>query len=131
MNSSCMMVLAQHVANVLTQEALDALAELLHPIDVVLVPSARCRPRHRACPGLNFLIPFLTSKFQLTSVTRSFITGKAFIGSTVTGSSDRKFREPGHAHQRGMPLTSALHEPHLPALQFQRTARSLADSAWI
>ena len=31
----------------------------------------------------------------------------------------------------GMPLTSAEHEPHLPALQFQRTARSLACSAWI
>lgn len=27
---------------------------------------------------------------------------------------------------RGRPLTSALHEPHLPALQFQRTARSEA-----
>src|SRR3954447_23686566 len=26
----------------------------------------------------------------------------------------------------GRPLTSALHEPHLPALQFQRTARSPA-----
>ena len=25
----------------------------------------------------------------------------------------------------GMPLISAEHEPHLPALQFQRTARSL------
>ena len=31
----------------------------------------------------------------------------------------------------GMPLISAEHEPHLPALQFQRTARSLACSAWI
>jgi hypothetical protein len=29
----------------------------------------------------------------------------------------------------GMPLISAEHEPHLPALQFQRTARSLACSA--
>ena len=26
--------------------------------------------------------------------------------------------------RRGMPLISALQEPHLPALQFQRTARS-------
>ena len=32
---------------------------------------------------------------------------------------------------RGLPLTSALHEPHLPALQFQRTARSPACMAWI
>ena len=31
----------------------------------------------------------------------------------------------------GMPLISAEHEPHLPALQFQRTARSGACSAWI
>ena len=31
----------------------------------------------------------------------------------------------------GLPLISAEHEPHLPALQFQRTARSLACSAWI
>ena len=33
--------------------------------------------------------------------------------------------------RRGLPLTSALHEPHLPALQFQRTARSGACVAWI
>ena len=32
---------------------------------------------------------------------------------------------------RGLPLISAEHEPHLPALQFQRTARSGACSAWI
>src|SRR5207249_10087785 len=32
---------------------------------------------------------------------------------------------------RGLPLISALHEPHLPALQFQRQARSLAWVAWI
>ena len=32
---------------------------------------------------------------------------------------------------RGLPLISMLHEPHLPALQFQRTARSFACCAWI
>jgi len=32
---------------------------------------------------------------------------------------------------RGLPLISAEHEPHLPALQFQRHARSGACSAWI
>src|SRR5229473_8301729 len=32
---------------------------------------------------------------------------------------------------RGRPLTSAEQEPHLPALQFQRTARSGAWCAWI
>ena len=31
----------------------------------------------------------------------------------------------------GMPLISAEQEPHLPALQFQRQARSLACVAWI
>ena len=32
---------------------------------------------------------------------------------------------------RGLPLISAEQEPHLPALQFQRTARSGACVAWI
>src|ERR1041384_4610381 len=32
---------------------------------------------------------------------------------------------------RGLPLISIEHEPHLPALQFQRSARSLACWAWI
>jgi hypothetical protein len=31
----------------------------------------------------------------------------------------------------GLPLISALHEPHFPALQFQRQARSLACVAWM
>ena len=31
----------------------------------------------------------------------------------------------------GLPLISAEHEPHFPALQFQRTARSGACVAWI
>ena len=35
--------------------------------------------------GLNGLIFFLTLKFQDTSVTRSLISGKACIGSTVIG----------------------------------------------
>src|SRR5882724_5829362 len=33
--------------------------------------------------------------------------------------------------RRGRPLTSAEQEPHLPALQFQRTAKSGAWCAWI
>src|SRR2546427_389059 len=32
---------------------------------------------------------------------------------------------------RGFPLIFLLQEPHLPPLQFQRTARSLASFAWI
>ena len=81
-----LVVIAQHVADVLAQEALDALAELLHAIDV--------RLRHApgavggvAARGLNGLICFFTRKFQETSVTRSLISGNARIGSTVTGSS--------------------------------------------
>ena len=39
-------VIAQDVAHVLAEEALDALAELLHPIDVLLLHRARCRRPH-------------------------------------------------------------------------------------
>src|SRR5262245_6032326 len=33
--------------------------------------------------------------------------------------------------RRGLPLISIEHDPHLPALQFQRSARSLACWAWM
>src|SRR6266550_8312804 len=76
--------------------------------------------------GLNFLIFFFTRKFQETSVIKSFITGNAFIGSTVIGrSSGRSLIRVMHM-SFGIPFTSAEHEPHLPALQFQRQARSFA-----
>ena len=53
------------------------------------------------------------------------------MGSTVTGrSTGSVFMRVMHM-SLGWPFTSAEHEPHLPALQFQRTARSLACSAWI
>src|SRR5688572_26423147 len=75
--------------------------------------------------GLNCLIFFLTRKFHDTSVTKSLIGGNAFIGSTVTGlSSGKSFSRVMHM-SLGMPLISAEQEPHLPALQFQRHARSL------
>src|SRR5687767_7841941 len=91
---------------------------------ILQVPSAASGGR-----GLNFLIRFFTRKFHETSVTRSLINGNAFIGSMETGSaSDRSLNRAMHI-SLGMPLISAEHEPHLPALQFQRTARSLADSA--
>src|SRR5215471_3290010 len=90
------------------------------------VPSAASGGR-----GLNSLIFFFTSKFHETSVTRSLILGKAFIGSTVIGSCrGRSLKRVMHINF-GSPLISAEQEPHLPALQFQRNARSLADSAWI
>src|SRR5579862_2298884 len=76
--------------------------------------------------GLNFLILVLTRKFQETSVVRSRIFGNARIGSRVTGwSVGRVFMRVMHM-SRGIPLISAEQEPHLPALQFQRQARSLA-----
>ena len=57
--------------------------------------------------------------------------GKVFIGRSVTGpESDRSERRVMHI-RRGRPFTSAEHDPHFPALQFQRTARSGACSAWM
>src|SRR5207249_3473504 len=76
--------------------------------------------------GLNGLIFFLTAKFHETSVTRSFSSGNAFIGSTVIGLSiGSSLRRAMHI-SLGIPLISAEQEPHLPALQFQRQARSFA-----
>src|SRR3954466_13591413 len=90
------------------------------------VPSAASGGR-----GLKGLIFFFTRKFQETSVIKSFWIGNALIGSIVTGlSSGRSLSRDMHI-SFGIPLTSAEQEPHLPALQFQRQARSLADSAWI
>ena len=64
-------------------------------------------------------------------MTRSRTSGKAFMGSMVTGSSmGRSLRRVMHM-SLGMPFTSAEHDPQRPALQFQRTARSFACSAWI
>ena len=44
-----LVVIAQHVADVLAQEALDALAEFLHAIDVALLHPPRAVGAHR--PG--------------------------------------------------------------------------------
>ena len=111
------------MADVLAQETLDALAELLDAIDV------RCRIRHvpsgaSAGRGLNGVMVFLTWKFQDTSVTRSLMSGNARIGSTVTGSFAGSVLSRVMHISFGLPLISAEHDPHLPALQFQRTARS-------
>jgi hypothetical protein len=72
-----------------------------------------------------------TRKFHDTSVTRSRTCGKARIGSTLTGSSAGSSSSRVMHMSFGLPLISAEHEPHLPALQFQRSARSGACSAWI
>jgi hypothetical protein len=53
------------------------------------------------------------------------------MGSTVTGlSSGSVFIRVMHINF-GIPFISAEHEPHFPALQFQRTAKSPACSACI
>ena len=64
-------------------------------------------------------------------MTRSRMTGNERIGVTVIVSVGSKSESRDMHSSRGLPLISALHEPHLPALQFQRTARSPAWVAWI
>src|SRR6267142_6085173 len=48
----------------------------------------------------------------------------------IVSSSPNTFMRVMH-ERRGLPLISIEHEPHLPALQFQRSARSFACCAWI
>ena len=62
------------------------------------------------------------------------MTGNARSGVTVMVSSSANVVIRVMHSSRGLPLISALHEPHLPALQFQRTARSpawVACSRWM
>ena len=59
------------------------------------------------------------------------MSGKARIGSTVIVSSGSKSDSRVLHDRLGRPLISQPHEPHLAALQFQRTARSGAALAWI
>ncbi len=97
---------------------------------------SRCAMRHvpsgaSAGRGVNFAIRGFTRKFHETSLTRSRISGNARIGSTVTGSAIGSSLSRVMHISRGWPLISAEHEPHLPALQFQRHARSGACSAWM
>ena len=57
--------------------------------------------------------------------------GKVRIGVTVIVSPGSKRSMRVMHISRGLPSISALHEPHLPALQFQRHARSGACVAWM
>src|SRR5205807_10421635 len=81
--------------------------------------------------GLNGLLSFLTRKFHETSATKSLTTGKAFIGSMVTGFSNGNSLSRVMHMSFGIPFTSAEHDPHLPALQFHRQARSGACVLWM
>ena len=59
--------------------------------------------------------------------------GNVRIGVTVIVSVSSKSESRVMHSSRGRPLISALHEPHLPALQFHRIARSpvcVACSRW-
>ena len=64
-------------------------------------------------------------------MTRSRMTGKARMGATVTVSPGGSVSMRVMHMSDGRPLISAEQEPHLPALQFQRQARSPAWVAWI
>ena len=67
-------------------------------------------------------------------MTRSRITGNVRSGVTVTVSSSPNVDMRVMHISRGRPLISAEHDPHLPALQFHRTARSpawVACSRWM
>ena len=64
-------------------------------------------------------------------MTRSLITGKVRIGVTVIVSSGSKMLIRVMHMSRGFPLISAEQDPHFPALQFHRTARSPDWVAWI
>jgi hypothetical protein len=71
-----LVVVAQHVTDVLAQEALDALAEFLHAVDVFLLHPPRA-VRRVGFARLERLDLFLTSKFHETSVTqKSSMCGK-------------------------------------------------------
>src|ERR1700736_1987800 len=76
--------------------------------------------------GLKGLIRFFTEKFHDTSEIKSLMTGNAFIGSIMIGFSTGKSLNRAMHISFGIPFTSAEHEPHFPALQFQRQAKSLA-----
>jgi hypothetical protein len=109
------LVVAQDVADVLAQEALDALAEFLHAVDVGLAHAPRAVGASGFL-GLNFLMRFLTSKFHDTSLTRSLTRGNARIGTTLTGLSCGSSLSRVMHMSRGTPLISAEHEPALPRL---------------
>ena len=64
-------------------------------------------------------------------MTRSRTRGNARMGSTVMASSAGKSDRRVLHIRLGRPLTSAEHEPHLAALQFQRAARSGCTFCWI
>ena len=117
MNFVVLVVVAQDVADVLAEEALDALAEFLHAVDVLLLHAPGAVRRVRRARGLNFLIFFLTRKFHETSVTRSRMRGKRAHRLDGDRLVDRDHVEPRHAHQARL------------AVDFRRARAALAGLA--
>ncbi len=124
-------MVAQNMTNILAKKTLDAFSKFLDAIDVGLLAFATFRPAQSGGRGLKGLILFFTRKFHDTSVIKSLMIGNAFIGSTRTGFSSGKSLSRVMHISFGIPFTSAEHEPHLPALQFQRQARSFACVRWM
>src|SRR6476660_6658140 len=88
--------------------------------------ASSCEKRGSSFDGriLNGGIFLFTSKFHDILFTNTFTTENVFIGRIVIGSPAGYLSIRSMHISRGLPFTSPLHEPHLPALQFQRTARS-------
>ena len=63
-------------------------------------------------------------------MTRSRMMGKVRTGATTTASPTGRESIRVMHMSAGRPLISAEHDPHLPALQFHRQARSGASVAW-
>ena len=127
-----LVVVAQDVANILTQKTFDAFAKLLHAIDVSLIHlpfNIRARAEWRNL-SVDFVVPGYVS-YQISDDRKTFhrLDSNGFIQGQSIQASGRGKREllvPTRVLHvtRGRPLTSAEHEPHWPALQFHRTARS-------
>ena len=123
-------VVAQDMAYVLTEETLNALSKLLHAFDVLLlhVPAAVSVVRFSRFEWFDFL---LDPEVPRDVGDKVFQDRERAHRLTVTGSA-RFISLSRVIHiNLGIPLISAEQLPHLPALQFQRQAKSLALSAWI
>ena len=112
------LMIAQDVADVLAQKALDALAEFLDAVDIVLLQSVQVPSEHRAS-RLNGLMCFLTREFDRHVGNES---GSAERPASAPGEGRIRvtFVQPRHAHEARLAVDLAEQEPHLPALQFQR-----------
>src|SRR5882672_11345688 len=82
----------------------------------------RYSPGCRSFGGVNDGISLAFSWLNETSVPKSRMTGKVRSGVTVMVSVGSNVDIRVMHRSLGLPLISAEHDPHLPALQFHRTA---------